>query len=112
MLHSVFREAIAVGLGAASGAVARHLFLLAGLDGHVGILVVNVLGCLALGYFRPGAFWGAGVLGGFTTFATFSLLTASGTWQAALAYIGLTAVACVGAVLLGYRLSGRVGRNA
>ncbi|MDO5455250.1 MAG: fluoride efflux transporter family protein [Corynebacterium sp.] len=112
MLHSVFREAVAVGLGAASGAVARHLLLLAGLDGHIGILVINALGCLALGYFRPGVFWGTGVLGGFTTFATFSLLTASGTWQAAAAYVLVTAVACVGAVLLGYRFSDRAGRNA
>lgn len=112
MLHSVFREAVAVGLGAASGAVARHLLLLAGLDGHAGILVINVLGCLALGYVRPGVFWGTGVLGGFTTFATFSLLAASGTWQAAVGYVVLTAVACVGAVLLGDRLSGRSRRKA
>lgn len=109
----MFREATAVGLGAAFGAAARQLFLLGGLDGHVGILVINVLGCLAMGYFRPGTFWGTGFLGGFTTFATFSLLLASGTWQAAAAYAGLTALACVGAVLLGYRLSGRgTGRDA
>ena len=53
------------------------------------------------------AFLLVGVLGGFTTFATFSLLTASGTWQAAIVYVLLTAVACVGAVLLGYRFRDR-----
>lgn len=80
-------------------------------------LVVNVLGCLVIGVFmvvitevwtahrlvRP--FVGTGLLGGFTTFSTYSLdvatLLRAGEARSALLYLALTAVAAVAAVAIG-----------
>lgn len=93
--------ALLVATGAGLGAVARYLLSLGVGDGLLGILLINVVGCLALGYFRPGPFWGSGFLGGFTTFSAYALLTANQEWYGALAYTVLTVAACVGAVLFG-----------
>ncbi|TCJ99467.1 fluoride efflux transporter CrcB [Nocardia alba] len=77
-------------------------------------LTVNVLGCFAIGVLmvvvtelweapklvRP--FLGIGVLGGFTTFSTYSLeirrLIGTGATGTALAYLGLSVLAALGAV--------------
>ncbi|MFD3704044.1 fluoride efflux transporter FluC [Nocardia sp. NPDC058658] len=79
-------------------------------------LTVNVLGCFAIGVLmvavtelwaapklvRP--FLGIGVLGGFTTFSTYSLeirgLVDSGAAGTAMAYLGLSVVAALGAVAI------------
>ncbi|MBX3132859.1 MAG: fluoride efflux transporter CrcB [Gemmatimonadaceae bacterium] len=84
-------------------------------------LAINVLGSLALGalagagFDRPDAspalraFLGVGLLGGFTTFSTFSLETVSlfhaGAPLRAVAYATLSVVASVGAAALGFALA-------
>jgi fluoride exporter len=79
--------------------------------------MINVMGCFAIGILmvlitevwvahrllRP--FLGIGLLGGFTTFSTYSLevrrLLESGAVVEALGYLGGTVVAALGAVVLG-----------
>lgn len=80
--------------------------------------LVNVTGALALG-FCTGLwanenftlafyFWELGVLGAYTTFATFSLeslkLLRKGHWLSAAFYVGSSVFACVLALLFGYQL--------
>ena len=91
-------------------------------------LLVNVVGCLAMGVLmvaltersedlpephpllRP--FFGTGVLGGFTTFSTYAVdaqgLLDHGHALAALAYLALTLVAAIAAVWVGVTLARRV----
>ena len=113
-----------VAAGGAFGSVARHW--LSGVIGRsfgetfpFGTLVVNVTGCLAIGFFaaytgtegrlliRPEwrvAFM-AGVCGGYTTFSSFSLqtfaLTMQGEWLRAAANTILSVFLCLAAVWLG-----------
>jgi fluoride exporter len=84
-------------------------------------LAINVTGSLALGALagfslaRPDAsptlraFVGVGLLGGFTTFSTFSLETISlfhaGAPLRAVAYVTLSVVASVGAAAIGFTLA-------
>lgn len=114
-----------VGLGGALGSMARH-----GLNHLVhqraiastfpfGIFLVNVIGSVAIGavagLLAPGRlhasyemriFLIVGVLGGFTTFSSFSLetlnLARNGEWFWAGSYIVLSLVLCLAAVALGY----------
>ncbi|MFD3591677.1 fluoride efflux transporter CrcB [Nocardia sp. NPDC058640] len=111
----------AVSLGGGLGATARYAI------GHFwpvpagrfpwSTLTVNVLGCFAIGVLmvmitevfeapklvRP--FLGIGVLGGFTTFSTYSLeirgLLDSGAIGTAISYLGVTVFAALGAVAVG-----------
>ena len=87
----VWQQFAVVGLGGAIGAIARYGVSLACLrmlpSFPLGTLVVNVLGCFALGLlmaivdvrseFPPTArlFLGVGLLGAFTTFSTFGVET-------------------------------------
>jgi fluoride exporter len=84
-------------------------------------LLANTLGCLAIGVLmvlitevwsphrllRP--FLGVGVLGGFTTFSSYSAevrtLLESGATGVALGYLGGTVVVCLGAVVAGIRIT-------
>ena len=111
--------------GGALGSVARYW--LSGLIGRrfgetfpYGTLLVNVSGCLVIGFFatytglegrvlvRPE--WRlavmAGVCGGFTTFSSFSLQTLNlameGDWIRAAANVILSVVCCLGADWLGH----------
>lgn len=120
-----------VGIGGAFGAVARYL-----LSGVVqeraggpfpwGTLVVNLVGCLAMGllagfaevrgFMTPGtrALLVTGVVGGFTTFSAFGnetmiLLMARDVARAAL-YVGASVVLGVGAVWAGRTLALVLGR--
>lgn len=84
---------------------------------YAGTLVVNLLGCLAIGalaaWLSPGparTIVLAGLLGGFTTYSTFALLTVelAGTgrwsplgWQLGLHLIGGVAMVALGAALVG-----------
>ncbi|MDO5033006.1 fluoride efflux transporter family protein [Corynebacterium sp.] len=94
-----------VGAGAACGAIARYLLAAAlgalGLGSVLPLLIINVLGSALMGYFKPTPFWGTGVLGGFTSFATFAYLTSGMTGAMAAGYVLATLVGCVGAYLLG-----------
>lgn len=72
LAHTVSRETgrtLVVACGAVFGACAR--FGLQGLaPGSLWpLLGINLLACLAMGFFRPGLFWGKGVLGGFSSFS-------------------------------------------
>ena len=91
------------------------------------ILAVNVIGCLCIGVVmtvivdlrrshplvRP--FWVTGVLGGFTTFSTYSAdlqaLFTAGRFGPALGYLGGTAAGAVGAVWLGRALTHRMAHR-
>lgn len=114
---------LAIALGGGLGAVARHYLnavvaRLAGGDFPWGILLVNVLGSLIMGVLvewmalrgtvsaEARAFLTVGILGGFTTFSSFSLdawaLLERGETTAALAYVAasvLLALAAFGAGL-------------
>jgi CrcB protein len=133
---------VAIAAGGASGAVLRHYVGGAvqravsagaaaggagGLAGAAafpwGTLVVNVLGCLALGALagyevRAGAMppvlrlgLVVGFLGGFTTFSSFGLETVrllhGGEIVRAMTYVALSNVAGIGALAMGLRLAER-----
>jgi CrcB protein len=113
---------LAAACGGALGSVARVV-----LNGAIerrfgdqfpfGILTVNVLGCLLIGiaaaWFAGGhgqaaawrSFLAVGVLGGFTTFSTFSLQTLSllenGQLTSAFLYAALSLLLCIAATALG-----------
>lgn len=113
---------LVVALGSALGGVGRYLLGMVlqrpGLGFPIGTLVVNVLGCFAIGVvLRIGltpeamspatrAFLTAGVCGGFTTFSTFSVetlaLLESGAWGRGMAYVTASVVLSVVAAALGY----------
>ena len=99
---------LAIAAGGALGSVARYLFAgqvtrLLGSQFPWGILVVNVVGSFAMGVLvevmalrwdvspETRAFLVVGVLGGFTTFSSFSLdaalLMERGDWTPALGYV-------------------------
>lgn len=112
-----------VALGGALGALARYavVSLLAGASWPWGTLAVNVLGSLLIGVV-VGA-WHAeawfvdvgrpllvvGLLGGFTTFSTFSLdallLLQAGRFGAAAAYVLASVSSCLFGAWLGFRVA-------
>lgn len=116
-----------IGSGGFTGAVCRYA--LSGLISRLaspatfpyGTLVVNILGCLLIGFggglienrqiFSPEAraFIFIGLLGGFTTFSTFGLesfkLVANGQIFSTLCYIGAHLILGLSAVWLGHILS-------
>lgn len=114
---------ILVMLGGALGAGARYLVaraLFAGSGFPYGTLSVNLLGGLAMGLLvgvlaRTGAgeawrlFLGVGVLGGFTTFSTFSLdvvtLVERGQALPAIGYAALSVFGSLAALVLGLQLT-------
>jgi CrcB protein len=115
---------LAVALGAVVGAPLRyHLDRLVQnrLDSVFpwGTLLVNVLGCLVLGFLWSGsqsgalgpssyALLGTGFCGAFTTYSTFSFetlrLAESGAFRAAAVNVGASLGAGLGAALLGFAL--------
>lgn len=124
---------LAIALGSAFGGVARYALssMIARRIGEIfpwGTLIVNVSGCLVIGFFAaltgPGgrimappevrAFVMIGVCGGYTTFSSFSLQTLSLVQNGDLlrggANIGLSVVACMIAVWLGYVAGAGLGQ--
>ncbi|MET4102332.1 CrcB protein [Roseovarius sp. MBR-78] len=116
MMMMVFQVAV----GGALGAVLRlgvtlGMARVAGPGFPMGVLAVNVLGSFLIGVLAVLSFQRGfdhlnpllitGVLGGFTTFSTFSLealtLMERGALGAALAYVGLSVGLSLGAVALG-----------
>ncbi|MCR9222211.1 MAG: fluoride efflux transporter CrcB [Alphaproteobacteria bacterium] len=116
---------IAIALGGALGALGRH-FLAGWVMGAVGggfpwgIVAVNVLGSFLMGalievfarwgapFAEARAFLAVGLLGGFTTFSTFSLdtvlLIERGQLVQAAGYVGGSVVLAVGGLYLGMAL--------
>lgn len=83
-----------------------------------GTVLVNVLGCAVIGGLaalplsvEARQFLMVGVLGGFTTFSSFSLQTLTlaqeGRWGLAAGNVVASVVVCLAAVFLGYRLGQR-----
>ena len=122
-------QVIAIAVGGAFGSVLRYglstwVHTFAGRGFPYGTLAVNVLGCLAMGFLfvllveRMGesALWRAGlligVLGGFTTFSTFSIetfnLVEQGAMAKAAANMAASLVLCVGATWLGVILARQI----
>lgn len=118
-----------IAVGGALGSVAR--FALSGVIANQfggtfpwGTLVVNVLGCFVIGFFAcltlPDGrllvsptgrhFFMTGVLGGFTTFSSFSLqtlqLAQNGEWSRALGNVAASILFCLVAVWLGFVVAG------
>jgi CrcB protein len=111
-----------VALGGAVGSVIRYLVTFAvqgrtGLDFPVGTLLVNLSGCLLLGFLihyalmtpaispEVRALLTTGLCGGYTTFSTFSYETVAliqdGDWRRAALYVGLSVVGSILGVMLG-----------
>jgi CrcB protein len=113
-----------VAVGGALGALARY-----GLGGWVqggrtdfplGTLLVNLLGCFVMGFVMHWTsrgyisselrfFLAIGILGGFTTFSSFSMeslrLFEEGRVTPALLYIGLSLLGCLVTVTAGYKIA-------
>ena len=111
-------EITALLVGGGIGAGARYVLdgaIMRGRSGAfpLGVLVVNVLGSFLLGLLtgipHVAAVWltvlGVGVLGGFTTFSSFSLQTLTliqdGEWFSAAGNVTLSVVLCLAGVWLG-----------
>lgn len=111
-----------VAAGGALGAVLRYWlsFLLLGLGAPWNTMVINIIGCFCIGLcyiwahdhlsFSADSFRlliMVGLLGGFTTFSTFSmetlLLIENGQWLQSYLYIGLTVMLCIGMSFVGMK---------
>jgi CrcB protein len=124
------RPYVVVAVGGALGALARYGVQL-GLPHSPGAwpwatVAVNLTGCLLIGlllavllarapdhpWLRP--FLATGVLGGYTTFSTFSVdavqLVEAGRWPQAVAYLLVSVVGGLAAVVLGLGVGRRVAR--
>lgn len=126
MNFNLLKEILAAGIGGGIGSILRFL-LSFWVQEKVkneffpwGIFSVNLLGCLAIGILfgifverfnvgpilRTGIF--IGVLGGFTTFSSFSMDTINllyyGAYGTALIYISITVVGCILATAAGLSL--------
>ena len=122
---------VLIALGGAIGSVARHWLsetVGARFDGPFpwGTFLVNVSGCLLIGFFaslhasglrqfnptETRAFLMVGVCGGYTTFSAFSLQTLNllrlGDWPRAAGYVIASVVVCLFGVWLGHMLANLV----
>ena len=120
-----------IAVGSALGGVARYWCsgVAARFMGETfpwGTLIVNVVGCFIIGFFAAitgpdgrvfadtltRQFVMIGILGGYTTFSSFSLQTLNlvqdGEWWLAGANIALSVVACLVAVWLGFVLAASI----
>ena len=106
-----------VAFGGAIGASLRFMvsLLFAGSAWPVGTLMVNIIGCLAMGGLagsglsaQARVFWLTGVLGGFTTFSAFSLEAAMlwerAAWQG-VAYVVASVALSLAAFSVGWLLA-------
>ncbi|MCZ9292722.1 CrcB family protein [Corynebacterium sp. c8Ua_144] len=68
---------------------------------------VNIAGCFAMGLLRPGPLWGAGFLGGFTTFSAISVAAVQSDAIIALLIVALSFATSIASHLLGHTLRER-----
>jgi CrcB protein len=121
-------QLLAIGIGGAIGSIARYglsnwVYALAGRGFPYGTFAVNVLGCLVMGVlfvlfterFSDSTVWRAGiligVLGGFTTFSSFSIETFNLIEQRELTRATFNILGSVGACLLGTWIGVILGRQ-
>jgi CrcB protein len=119
-----------IAIGSALGGVARYWCsgVAARLIGETfrGTIIVNIVGCFIIGFFATitgpdgrvfadtltRQFVMIGLLGGYTTFSSFSLQTLAlvqdGEWLLASANIALSVIACLLAVWAGYALAASI----
>ncbi|GGG72694.1 CrcB family protein [Corynebacterium pelargi] len=96
--------ALGIALGAACGSLLRAELLVL-LPGLWILVLINVLGSFLMGRLAPPAWLGTGVLGGFTSFSTFTaLLSTTNSLLASALFLFSTVIGCVGAWLLGSRM--------
>ena len=68
---------------------------------------VNIAGCFAMGLCKPGPLWGAGFLGGFTTFSAISVAAVQSDAIIALLIVALSFATSIASHLLGHTLRER-----
>ena len=122
----MIKAALIVGLGSFLGGGLRYLSVVwierkTEMEFPLSILIVNVVGSFLIGFVTPGIermsfggepfiplFLTAGILGGFTTFSTFSLqtlkLAQSGSWNLALLNALASLLCCFVSVFAGLRV--------
>ncbi|WJY59542.1 CrcB family protein [Corynebacterium afermentans] len=92
------KTGLTVAYGAGLGAVARYLVLIwvnPSTPEALALAVtfaVNLVACFVMGLFRPGAFWGVGFLGGFSTLSAVALAatTTSPLWAVFIIVLSLS----------------------
>ena len=124
MISDILKNTLMVGCGSFIGGTARYLVSIAmktvGKGFHWETLIVNLVGCLAIGLLwgffsrtsSEGNTWAlflmVGVCGGFTTFSTFSkealVMLQTGNIMELLAYVGASVIAGAALVAAGYYL--------
>ena len=112
-----------VSMGGFAGAIARYTINLI-IPAMQGILVINVVGCVFLGFLLYGSIYagafsprvraafGAGFLGAFTTFSTFSLQTLQASPEAAILNVLGNLILGLAGVMIGRQLAILVARRA
>lgn len=128
----MMKAALIVGLGSFLGGALRYLSVIwierkSEMEFPLAILIVNVVGSFLIGFVTPGLervsfggepfialFLTAGMLGGFTTFSTFSLqtlkLAQSGHWALALLNAVASLLCCLISVFAGLKIGQLVFR--
>ncbi|WP_245797255.1 fluoride efflux transporter family protein [Corynebacterium aquilae] len=92
--------AIVAGAGASLGAITRYAVGIV-IPGLAGLLIINILGCYAMGRLKPPVFWSTGFLGGFTSFSSYIAVSHAQSITTQVGYLLGTLLLCVAAWLIG-----------